>query len=448
VNGEPYREAIEGTAQISHNGRYVWNYESWFSMASGRITTNELRDLHSGAKTEPPVTPLSFRQAVTNDGSLLGRQPERPLVLWSAQRSRDLIPSEPPSTAIVNATATQVVYESTTATGRRLRAISLASATDTLLAVKQGAGAMQPFISSDGTLVLYLAEPEAGKPQQAWLVRPDGSERRQLTSFPEGIEEAKLDGLGVAVFAATGGRLVRVDVQTGRVEELVPKTPTCWPFSPLIPGSSLNIRGQWLASSSRAALFPLPAALDGVRVLADKTALPILSVAPGEIWFQVPFELHPGRSVRIEVEHSSPFEVCAGVVPVRSRQVYFLSDAEGLILAHEGFRGRVSLTAPVQPGEVIHAYAVGLGAVTPEMQTGVPTPAGRLYQLSDPFDCQNGVAAGETLEVPFAGLAPGLIGIYQVDVRMPSPLPSQVFLNCGTTGNAWERHGGGVPVPR
>ena len=107
---------------------------------------------------------------------------------------------------------------------------------------------------------------------------------------------------------------------------------------------------------------------------------------------------------------------------MRARQPYLFNDGSFLVLAHEDFSDLITNQSPVRPGEKVHAYAVGLGAVTPAVATGVL----------------------------FAGLAPGMIGIYQIDIRMPSPLPGGdfLFLNCGTPGNDSERHGGYVPIPR
>lgn len=69
-------------------------------------------------------------------------------------------------------------------------------------------------------------------------------------------------------------------------------------------------------------------------------------------------------------------------------------------------------------------------------------------RLADAFECHIGTQGGQPLEVEFADLAPGMIGIYQVDIRAPTAPPNDgwVFVNCGTPGSALERGGGGLAM--
>jgi uncharacterized protein (TIGR03437 family) len=177
--------------------------------------------------------------------------------------------------------------------------------------------------------------------------------------------------------------------------------------------------------------------------------LPILSVSPTEIWFQVPFNLPVGSTPTVAVEQSSLFNGCSGgAAQVVERAPYFFNGG-GLTAAHQDFSGLVTMQAPAKPGEVVTFWGVGLGAVTPEAQTGVSTPLAPLYRLAAEFECHSGpLVDGPALDVLFAGLAPSMIGVYQVSVRMPEPAPgtSFVFVNCGTPGSATERHGGLIPV--
>ena len=270
----------------------------------------------------------------------------------------------------------------------------------------------------------------------------------QLTAFPEGVAEALLAGFGKWAFAVTGhGRLVKVNVESGSAEDLIVKTVTCTFQTPaLIPGSIFSLYGNALADSPRVAPVPLPPELDGVRVLADGEPMPLLSISPARIWFQVPFELtDPGRLVRVELEHPSPFDACAAQRWVVRRQPYFFTDPSGdAVIAHGDFHGLVAANDPARPREVIHAYMVGLGPVMPEMPTGVTTPTDRLFRLEDDFGCRLG---NQTLEIPFAGLAPGFIGVYQVSVRLPDTLPSpRFYLDCGFPDDRSHRAGVWVPT--
>jgi uncharacterized protein (TIGR03437 family) len=183
----------------------------------------------------------------------------------------------------------------------------------------------------------------------------------------------------------------------------------------------------------------------------NNAPLPILSISPTAVWFQVPFDLVPGPAVTVELAHTSVFQGCPSIgVYVVSRTPYLITGQNGyLSLAHQDFSSLVTPASPAQPGEIVHAYAVGLGVVVPAMQTGVPTPTGQLFPLANPIDCSVGYSlGGQQLNVLFAGLAPGTIGIYQIDVQMPSTLPSRALaLNCGTPGDIYERSIGAVATP-
>jgi len=451
VGGKAYGTPLEGEAQISRNGRFVYNallYPASTYPAGSSVI--ELHDLETGTTVHPPVQPASSRQAVTSDGRVLGFDPQTgALILWSTQGAQNLPTSEPPATAIINDAGTWVVYQTAqTLETYHLRALQLSSGRDVLLA-SSGTG-FDASISNDGNLVAYLAVPGIGQVTQVLTVHPDGTGNAPLTSFALAVDEAVIAGGGGTVFAVTGSRVVAVDSQSGAVQELVGPTPVCTAgFLALIPGSILPIRGSGLADSTEVAPVPLPPELDGVRVLAGGAPLPILSVSPSEVWFQVPFELATGMTVSVGLENSSVFAGCPAVtVPVVERDPYFF-DSAMLIAAHQDWGSLVSLSSPALPGEVIHTYAVGLGAVTPAMATGIPAPLDSLFRLAGPFDCYVGYGTGgQPLQVDFAGLAPGMIGIYQVDIQIPVVAgdTSWIFVNCGTPGNMLERSGGGLPV--
>ena len=71
-----------------------------------------------------------------------------------------------------------------------------------------------------------------------------------------------------------------------------------------------------------------------------------------------------------------------------------------------------AVTTPVHTGDYIEIYCTGLGAVTPTVFVGA-VPVTPVY----------------------SGLAPGFVGLYQVDVRVPAGLaagPQSVILASGT----------------
>jgi uncharacterized protein (TIGR03437 family) len=73
---------------------------------------------------------------------------------------------------------------------------------------------------------------------------------------------------------------------------------------------------------------------------------------------------------------------------------------------------------PARPGEAIVMYGIGFGSVVPDTPAGQIAPATR--QLSAPLQILFGQTPAQQL--PYAGLAPAWVGLYQFNVVVP-PVP-------------------------
>jgi hypothetical protein len=94
-------------------------------------------------------------------------------------------------------------------------------------------------------------------------------------------------------------------------------------------------------------------------------------------------------------------------------------------VAHDDHRGAPTAQDPALPDEVLVFYMTGLGPVTPPVPLNRPAPLDPLSRTVAPVVCQwNAAEGGPVAEVGFAGLAPGLTGIYQVNVGVPPNLTS------------------------
>ena len=72
----------------------------------------------------------------------------------------------------------------------------------------------------------------------------------------------------------------------------------------------------------------------------------------------------------------------------------------------------------VQPGDTITLYGIGFGSVVPDI------PAGQVVQQSNALALPLQFFFGQTEStVPYKGLAPGLVGLYQFNVVVPN-IPS------------------------
>jgi len=114
---------------------------------------------------------------------------------------------------------------------------------------------------------------------------------------------------------------------------------------------------------------------------------------------------------------------------------------QGISAIHQDFQSLVTLDKPAQPGEIVHFYAIGLGAVSPSVPTGHRAPANPPAAVVTPIQCsiEDSVAATVSIPVYFAGLAPGLSGIYQISVQLPNvfhlkPGQRSARVGCGIPG--------------
>jgi minor extracellular serine protease Vpr len=196
----------------------------------------------------------------------------------------------------------------------------------------------------------------------------------------------------------------------------------------LAPGSYISIFGAALADSTLVFSTPyLPLSLANVSVGFDvpgvaRTSYParIHFVSPGQINVQVPWEL-AGRAaadLKVSIGDFSSATVRIALQDVSPAAFEYTDPASGRLLAaalDENF-ALVTAAAPVRRGRVVQLYANGLGPVTNTPPTGEPAGAQPLSQCRVQPEVTIG---GQNASVQFCGLAPGFVGLYQLNVTVP-----------------------------
>jgi uncharacterized protein (TIGR03437 family) len=116
----------------------------------------------------------------------------------------------------------------------------------------------------------------------------------------------------------------------------------------------------------------------------------------------------------------------------------------GISAIHQDFSSLVTLDNPAQPNEIVNFYAVGMGPTNPSVPTGMPAPSNPPAIVVNPLQCSIGNPDGSyaPVAVRFAGLAPGMSGIYQVSIQLPgsfSLLPGEryIVIFCTVSGGAF-----------
>jgi uncharacterized protein (TIGR03437 family) len=186
-------------------------------------------------------------------------------------------------------------------------------------------------------------------------------------------------------------------------------------FAPvaLAPGALASVFGERLAEGTgQAASLPLPTELAGASIRINGVAAPLLYVSAGQVNFQVPWGIRPG-AVTLTVSRSG----LAGN-PVTAQIAEYSPGIFAVV--HASDYSAVSAASPVTAGEVLVIYANGLGPVARAVATGEAPGAQPSTTISAPA-----VTIGNVSGVTeFAGLAPGLVGVYQVNVRTSASTPS------------------------
>jgi uncharacterized protein (TIGR03437 family) len=203
------------------------------------------------------------------------------------------------------------------------------------------------------------------------------------------------------------------------------------------PGSFLEIYGSNLAgnvsrgwTSADFSNGNAPTNLEGTSVTIGGQRAFVYFVSPTQINVQVPATVStnltlpvvvtyngaPSAAASLEVRNLAPGLLAPSAFRIAERQyVYALHGADNTVVSSGNLPGTTN--SPAQPGETLIFYGVGFGFVTP-----FSTPiAGRIVSgtttIAAPLQFRIG---GETAQVNFAGLVPGLVGLYQFNVVMPS----------------------------
>ena len=321
-----------------------------------------------------------------------------------------------------------------------------ASGTQTVL-VPQSSSGFHVSISDDGRRVCYIYR------GQVWIYDRAAGSGSQLGATPEAVNEAVISGDGTTVWEATAlGRIVKLDVASGNAQEIVPRTPliTSMQGAP-VPGSLNWLYGSGLSDSSVSAAPPLPQYLGGQSVLLNGTPARMLSVAPDALVYQIPFELPAGTAAVGVAANGSPFDPPPPQIEIQPYFPVAISEETlngpccGWVIAASDFSSLITQDNPALPGEVVHTYFTGLGQVSPPLASGFAAPSDGPSPVIQDLAC--GYYQSPGVQVPadvlFAGMAPGLVGIYQVDIRLPqsvsglsnNPSQTSVLFTCGSSSS-------------
>jgi len=168
--------------------------------------------------------------------------------------------------------------------------------------------------------------------------------------------------------------------------------------------------------------LPLQTTLGDVQVFVAGVAAPLLYVSPGQINFQVPSATPLGNQ-EIQVQRASTGQVLASWI------FRFDAVSPGLFTANATGTGQLAATNqdgnvndgghPAKAGSFITLYGTGQGLVDGLPPDGQANPDGPHSTSQKPKVFINSNFVPDA-DVQYSGLAPGYVGLWQINVKVPS----------------------------
>ena len=211
----------------------------------------------------------------------------------------------------------------------------------------------------------------------------------------------------------------------------------------LAPGTIISVFGKNMAQTGAASL-PIPRTLGGATLTIGGADAPLFYSSDGQINAQIPFELAANARhqavVKTQKTGGQSITVPETITLAAVRPGIFTTNqqgnGQGAILNTRG--ALVDVSAAAAAGEVVQVFATGLGATNPVVASGALAPS------AEPLARVNAEVTaeidGKPARVFFAGLAPGFVGLYQVNVEIPGgvtpgPAATLVLRQAGVPSN-------------
>ncbi|MGH7185481.1 MAG: hypothetical protein ACREIB_04280, partial [Pseudomonadota bacterium] len=200
------------------------------------------------------------------------------------------------------------------------------------------------------------------------------------------------------------------------------------------PGSIAALFSSNLTSqaSQAATTIPLPTTLAGLTVKVNGLTAPLFFASASQINLQAPGGLAPGSATVEVFSDGSTTPVASGSVKVadaapgiftidqsgRNQAIALNSD-----LSRNADFDRLPGSRPEAGGSVVVIYATGAGATNPLVADGQAAPGSPLARATGATTVTIG---GIAADVQFSGLAPGFVGLWQINAVIPASLPTNI----------------------
>lgn len=346
--------------------------------------------------------------------------------------------------------------------------------------------AQEAVISADGGTIAFVSNAvsaDADAPQQIFTIHADGNTLRQVTFGPGGAGNPSLSGDGSLVAFVQSGQIQATPADGGGAATSLTGLRystaqdafisddgsqvafTIGPnggrgaiyaasvsgeasqavyapvslnnggvvgvagWEPPSPGSLISVYGLNFGGDEIAVAggFPFPPTLSRVSLLVNGESVPLQAVTPWQINAQLPQSTPAGDAVFQVVANGVSSNTVAGQVQASGPSVFaYLAqgDQAGTVYwqaaaFHPGTGMPADAAHPAAGGEILETYGSGLGVTNPPVAAGEPSPASPLARAAA---IPRVTIGSQPAEIKFAGLVPGLAGVYQINLVVPGGL--------------------------
>jgi uncharacterized protein (TIGR03437 family) len=193
---------------------------------------------------------------------------------------------------------------------------------------------------------------------------------------------------------------------------------------PVAPGGLISIYGSNLAATNVAtSQIPLSTALGQSCLVVNGTLAPLLFVSNGQINAQLPARVNGSAVMTIHTPGgiSDNFNFSVSSTAPRVFQTGTAGPQTGLATVVRADNNQlITPTNPIHANDGVVIYLTGMGATYPAVEDGMPAP---MSPLASAMVTPNLSLGGKPMEVYYAGLVPGYVGLYQINATAPFGAP-------------------------
>jgi uncharacterized protein (TIGR03437 family) len=234
----------------------------------------------------------------------------------------------------------------------------------------------------------------------------------------QGVSDSGLFGSGVLQGVVTASTSTPI-INSSGVVNAASSTPV------IAPGSFISIYGANMAGSNTlASTTPLPDSLGSAQAFLGGESLPLQFSGAKQINAVVPYDIPVNSFQQVIVQTGNALSQPQPVLIAAAAPGVFTQNQSGngpgaILVQHRGSSTSAMNTPsnPAKAGDALLIFCTGLGTVTPKVSAGSIAPASPPAKIDNPVTVSVG---GENATVLFAGLAPGFVGLYQMNVTVPA----------------------------